>query len=289
MRQSNARSCVRIAGKNAWRIAIFGALWMAEGAPLYAQWTGGPSGPVYYNGGNVGIGTSSPSRVLDVAGSVWIGAGSSSTDVRPDTHKHLILGDSTSTSIGILDLVSNVSATGSYTGGVQIANYNLSATDKRIAAIYGALDSAANSGQLQFWTWNAGAAAEKMRITSTGNVGIGTANPQYLLSVNGTIGAKDVTVTSTGWSDYVFDPAYRLQPLTEVRDYIQANHHLPNIPSEAEVKEKGVSVGEMQAKLLAKIEELTLHMIRQEDENRQLRERLARLEDHTTRATPAGK
>jgi hypothetical protein len=53
---------------------------------------------------------------------------------------------------------------------------------------------------------------------------------------------------------------------------------LPDIPSEAEAKERGVSVGEMQAKLLAKIEELTLHMIQQDKENRKLRERIARLE-----------
>lgn len=60
--------------------------------------------------------------------------------------------------------------------------------------------------------------------------------------------------------------------------YIQAHRHLPDIPSEAEVKEKGVSVGDMQSKLLAKIEELTLHMIQQDKENRELRERIARLE-----------
>jgi hypothetical protein len=56
-------------------------------------------------------------------------------------------------------------------------------------------------------------------------------------------------------TDYVFRPGYRLLPLSEVNAYIQANHHLPDIPTEAEVKEKGVSVGDMQAKLLAKVEE----------------------------------
>ena len=88
-------------------------------------------------------------------------------------------------------------------------------------------------------------------------------------------------VTNTGWSDYVFQASCRLQPSSEVTEYIQANHHLPGIPSEAEVKEKGVSVGDMQSKLLAKIEELTLHMIQQDKENRQLRERVAQLEVHT--------
>ncbi|MCC6231352.1 MAG: hypothetical protein IT580_01840 [Verrucomicrobiales bacterium] len=116
-------------------------------------------------------------------------------------------------------------------------------------------------------------------IVDTGNVGIGTMNPgPYKLAVDGTIGARDIFVTSLPWSDYVLRPGYRLRPLSEVHDYIQAHHHLPDIPSEAEVKEKGVSVGEMQSKLLAKIEELTLHMIQAEQQNRDLRERLARLE-----------
>jgi hypothetical protein len=87
-----------------------------------------------------------------------------------------------------------------------------------------------------------------------------------------------VIVTAAGWSDYVFQPAYRLKPLSEVAAYIQQNHHLPDIPSEAEVREKGISLGEMQSKLLAKIEELTLHLIQSEDRNRDLEARIARIE-----------
>jgi len=121
----------------------------------------------------------------------------------------------------------------------------------------------------------------------SGNVGIGTTNPgTYKLAVNGAIGANEVIVTNTsGWSDYVFQPSYRLRPLREVNAYIRANHHLPDIPSESEVQEKGVSVGEMQKKLLAKVEELTLHLIRQEQENQELRDRIARLEKSSAGAT----
>ena len=67
--------------------------------------------------------------------------------------------------------------------------------------------------------------------------------------------------------------------------YIKANHHLPEIPAAAEVAKKGVGLGDMQAKLLAKIEELTLHMIQAEErntrlerQNRELQERVGRLE-----------
>jgi len=129
------------------------------------------------------------------------------------------------------------------------------------------------------------APAVDFTILSNGNVGIGTINPQYKLAVNGNIGAQDIIVTNTGWSDYVFQAGYRLQPLSEVSQFIQTNGHLPDIPTEAEVKEQGVSLGDMQARLLAKVEELTLHMIRAdernnrlEQQNQELRERLARLE-----------
>jgi hypothetical protein len=111
-----------------------------------------------------------------------------------------------------------------------------------------------------------------------GNIGIGVTNPVSKLAVNGTISASEVVVTSSP-ADYVFDPAYRLAPLAEVSAYVKENHHLPEIPSAKEVGEKGVSLGDMQSKLLAKIEELTLHMIHAEEENQALRKRVAHLEE----------
>jgi len=158
------------------------------------------------------------------------------------------------------------SGAGSGTDGLNVGNNNGSAS---FVNAHGA------SGNGVLWLMTD--YTTRMTINSMG-VGIGTTNPQYLLSVNGQIGAKDVIVTNSGWSDYVFQPGYRLRPLSEVNAYIESNHHLPDIPSEAEVNEKGVSVNEMQKKLLAKVEELTLHMIQQEKDNQELRAHMAEQE-----------
>ena len=128
---------------------------------------------------------------------------------------------------------------------------------------------ATNGGSIYF----APASHTQMVIKPGGNVGIGTMNPDAMLAVNGTIHAKEVIVdtSSSAWSDYVFSSAYRLAPLAEVEQHIKSEGHLPGIPSAAQVAEHGVNMGEMQARLLAKVEELTLYMIELKKENAELR------------------
>jgi hypothetical protein len=158
----------------------------------------------------------------------------------------------------------------------------------RITALLTANNGTNNTTALTFDTALVGVMDERMRITGAGNVGIGTTNPTHKLAVNGTIRAKEVIV-DTGWADYVFDESYRLAPLSEVEAHIQANKHLPGIPSAAEVAEHGVSMGDMQAKLLSKVEELTLHLIAQEKELTALKRQNQRLERALVElgATPA--
>ena len=65
----------------------------------------------------------------------------------------------------------------------------------------------------------------------------------------------------TGWADYVFDETYKLRSIDDVAAHIQQHKHLPGIPSAKEVEANGLKVGEMQAKMMEKIEELTLYVI----------------------------
>ncbi|WP_158800310.1 hypothetical protein [Pedobacter sp. L105] len=99
-----------------------------------------------------------------------------------------------------------------------------------------------------------------------GNVGIGINNPTDALDVNGTIHAREVKVDLNGWSDYVLKPAYRLLPLNQVKLFIDQNYHLPEIPSEKEVINNGLSLGDMNKLLMKKVEELTLYLIEKDQQ-----------------------
>lgn len=200
--------------------------------------------------GNVGIGQTDSTAKLYVSGNI-----SALNNIGFKTSDNFDVSGNTVAHYGL----SNISETGYY--GVALSGY------------YG----------LEFYTKG----VQRIKILRDGNVGIGTdlsSNPNnYKLAVNGTIGAKEINVemTSDTWSDFVFDEDYELNSLQEVEDFIDANNHLPNIPSAEEVEENGVNIAEMDAKLLQKIEELTLYMIEMnkrvntlESENLELRNKL---------------
>jgi hypothetical protein len=114
-------------------------------------------------------------------------------------------------------------------------------------------------------------------VKSNGNIGIGTTNPNgWKLAVNGQIRAKEIKV-ETGWSDFVFYDDYKLPTLKEVENHIKEKGHLKDIPSAKEVKKNGILLGEMDAKLLRKIEELTLYTINQQKEIENLKNKNSKL------------
>jgi len=102
-----------------------------------------------------------------------------------------------------------------------------------------------------------------MWMNSSGNVAIGTIDPQgYMLAVNGSIIGTAMTVKSfSNWPDYVFKPAYKLAPLSEVARYISINHHLPEMPKASDVEKDGLNLGQINQTLVKKVEELTLYLI----------------------------
>lgn len=126
-------------------------------------------------------------------------------------------------------------------------------------------------GGLKFYGNGGGEDHLGIAVDASGRVGIATDNPQSELAVNGTITAKEIIVTLDGWSDFVFANNYRPMPLNRLEKYIKRNKSLPGIPKEKEVLKGGVNLGDMQAKLLAKVEELTLYVINQNKEISELR------------------
>lgn len=115
-------------------------------------------------------------------------------------------------------------------------------------------------------------------LNTGGSLGIGTTSTgSHRLAVEGSIGAREIKVEASGWSDFVFYEGYDLPPLEEIEKHIAEKGHLPEIPSEAEVTENGIYLGEMNAKLLQKIEELTLYLIEQNKELKAANQRINEL------------
>ncbi|MDD3322821.1 MAG: hypothetical protein PHS59_15390 [Paludibacter sp.] len=178
--------------------------------------------------GNVGIGTIAPSGKLDVNGELFIGSGS----VNLNTTK--------------IFLRNPIGKTWAISSGANMISEN----------------------NFSIYNWTNNTSSPLLQINETGNVKIGTSATSptdELLTVFGVIHAKEVQVDLTGsLADFVFHPSYTLMPLNEVEQYVNVNSHLPEMPSAAEVSKNGLNMGEMQNKLLQKIEELTLYVIEQQ-------------------------
>jgi hypothetical protein len=98
------------------------------------------------------------------------------------------------------------------------------------------------------------------------------------IRVNDLLCANEVKVSRTPcWPDFVFGSEYKLPSLNEVEEFITENKHLPNIPSAAEVETSGINLGEMNAQLLQKIEELTLYLLQQEKKIADLQSQMEQL------------
>ncbi len=280
-------------GANEWQMATTGG-----GADLrwYTTTDGGTTiTPRHYfsQNGNMGVGGFSgpgvPQGRLDV-----IGAGTTSS-----TNTFMLRNS-------ILDTLVRVRDDGrmgiGYNGTSFGRTLNLGGTGQNFytsneAAFGGAIFPTDTS--LVIWS-NSGASNYLVMQPSWGNAGIGTYSPNaklhvngtmliggtaanikpgYSLSVDGKLVAEEVLVQlSTSWPDYVFNKDYKLMPLKELEKSIKKNKHLPNIPAAAEVKKEGITLGDMNKRLMEKVEELTLYIIDLDKKNNALAEKMRKLE-----------
>jgi hypothetical protein len=121
---------------------------------------------------------------------------------------------------------------------------------------------------------------EIMSMFEGGKVGIGTTNvndANYKLFVETGIRTRKIKVDQQSWPDYVFQNTYVLRPLSEVESFIKKHQHLPGVPSAAQVTADGIDLGDNQAVLLKKIEELTLYLIEQKKEIETLKKEMSDL------------
>lgn len=251
---------------------------------------------VYYNQGNVGIGTNTPQASLHIY------------DPSGNWNKTHLKIESTSgnyggtTEIGRLygsgliieqkaaantpnRLLFRQSAYNAEERGLSISTYtttngNVDYTDifSESSTMYiRAVDDLylrSNNGDLYLETVAGG---KQVQLNEYGQLGIGTTNHidqgETKLTVKGRIHAKEVKVTATaGGADFVFEDDYNLPKIEQVAEFIRENKHLPNIPSAKEMEQQGLDIGEMQIKLLQKIEELTLYVIDLKKENEEMQD-----------------
>jgi len=269
------------------------------------------SGASYFNGGNVGIGTSTPGAKLNIhqsSSTNWTdgfflsrqaGGGPVGTYMLQKTDGFYIKssgGYNFMSDDGITNLM-KIESTGNVGIGTNFPSEKLHVDGKvyvnsstnsddifkiRVPAVglsmIVTMGSNANSGgMLRLKSENVTYVELNAAGTSfiAGPLAVGKDSPPisgYKLDVDGKIRANEIVV-NTGGADFVFEDNYNLKSLNEVESFIKENKHLPEIPTAKEVQENGVSLGEMQTKLLQKVEELTLYIIEQEKRIKELESR----------------
>jgi hypothetical protein len=197
--------------------------------------------------GNVGIGTTSPGSQLDITGTF---TARTSANVG-NTYSKLSIGKANSPAL-------------SY--GTSYIGFNAERTSDNNWTVL--TDNAHNGGAVIYGTINGDLVFSCIKTNGTTNRTLTDSqikeNAQMKLTMDGILKTKEVVVALDIWSDIVFADDYPLPKLSEVESYIKQNNHLPDVPSEAEVMENGIRVGEMNALLLKKVEELTLYVIEQQ-------------------------
>ncbi len=295
------------------------ALLIAVTTSLNAQtWSGTTPGNIYYNSGNVSIGSTTPNDKLDLAnGGIRLQRISSPLTGGTIFGQIFQLQDLVGTSDGLVyqadshqfrnyDGVPEFTVNNGFIGfGTATPSDKLDVANGgiRLQRISSSLTGGSTYGQI-FQLQNLSGTSDGIVYQSDlhqfrnfdgtpevtingGNVLVGKVsqiNSSYKLDVNGAIRSNEVVVNTTG-ADFVFDERYKLRSLNDVEKYVKENGHLPDIQSAKEMEENGLELGKMDMKLLQKIEELTLYIIdfkkemdKMKAENQKLKERIVELE-----------
>lgn len=180
-----------------------------------------------------------------------------------------------------------IQSTGGYIGGYFISNGGSSSSTTY--GVYGYASGTAGTrigvygsaagGTVENW----GGYFPTKTYTSELRVGGTKGAAGYVAAINGKLIATEVRVEAlASWPDYVFNSDYKLLSLDELEASINANKHLPGIPSAKEVKEGGIMLGDMQTKTIEKVEENTLYIL-------ELNKKIKMLEDKIEQLTKAVK
>ena len=244
------------------------------------------------NNGNMGIGTTAtPTAKLEVAGAIKAESATLSGE----------LNAASATLSGNLNAVNATlsgnlnAANATLSGALNAANATLTGELKAASAkLDGALNAASAELTGGFKAANANIIGDLIANSATitnltattlnlpnmtfDNLSVIKLNAKNAF-VNGKIKAKEIEVTLQGWGDHVFAEDYNLMPLNEVAQFIRENSHLPEIPSAKEVVENGIDLGDMQRKMIMKIEELTLYILQQNEKMLELQNQINELKN----------
>jgi hypothetical protein len=159
--------------------------------------------------------------------------------------------------------------------GITFKNMTNSGIIEKIGGIESQLKSGsagAVAGSLNLFTINNSTKVDAISVAPDGNVGIGTADTKgYKLAINGKIRSSEIKVETDNWPDYVFELKYHLISLPELKNYIDQNKHLPELPTAEEVTKNGINLGQIVKLQTKKIEELTLYLIEKDKQFDNLR------------------
>jgi hypothetical protein len=211
------------------------------------------------DGTNVGIGTTTPTALLDVNGNTRLGGSATVTNSFGVGGNSLLSGALNVSGSTFLSAALDVNGNTTLGGTLAVANS---------ATIGNVLTVASNANVGGNLAVNASATVgNDARVNGRVIVGNPASTPgSHAMYVNGSIVATEVKVAlQTNWPDYVFEADYALPNLAEWEQFIATNKHLPGVPSAAEVSQNGgIELGEMNRVLLQKVEELTLLLIAQQ-------------------------